>query len=97
MQLLFEWDETKALANHKKHGVRFEEAKTVFNDPLLLSYRDDAHSDMEERVISIGYSVRDRLLLIVHTEHVWQDDVLCIRIISCRKATSHERASYANG
>ncbi len=97
MQLLFEWDEAKALANHRKHGVFFEEAKTVFNDPLLLSGRDEAHSDTEERVVSIGYSAHDRLLLIVHTELVLQDDVLSIRIISCRKATARERASYANG
>lgn len=96
MRLLFEWDERKALANRQKHGIDFDEAKTVFNDPLLLTYRDDEHSDNEERAISIGLSARSRLLLVVHTEQTMQDDLVRIRIISCRKATATERKYYAS-
>lgn len=54
MELIFEWDSDKAQSNLRKHGVSFEEAKTVFNDPLLLTYPDDFHSATEDRLISIG-------------------------------------------
>jgi hypothetical protein len=63
MKMIFEWDEGKALSNQTKHGVDFHEAKTVFNDPLLLTYRDEQHSADEECCISIGMSTRTRLLL----------------------------------
>lgn len=96
MKLLFEWDECKALSNQKKHAIDFNEAKTVFNDPLLITYRDAEHSDCEERSISIGMSAHSRLLLVVHTEQITQGDVMRIRIISCRKATAKEREYYAN-
>lgn len=76
-----------------KHGISFEEAKTVFNDPLLLTYPDDFHSRTEERFISIGYSSRQRLLLIVHTERA-QDNERLIRMISSRHATAAERKTY---
>ncbi|MEK8016553.1 MAG: BrnT family toxin [Candidatus Parabeggiatoa sp.] len=94
MKLLFEWDENKALSNLKKHRVSFEEAKTVFNDPLLLTYRDDDHSEQEERAISIGLSTRHRLLLVVHTEQILDNETMRIRIISSRKATVVERKYY---
>ena len=97
MNLLFEWDAPKAHVNMKKHQISFEEAKTVFNDPLLLSYRDDRHSEQEERIISIGFSIRHRLLLVVHTEQITLDDIIVIRIISSRKATALERKYYENG
>lgn len=93
MTLIFEWDVSKARANLKKHGISFEEAKTVFNDPLLLTYPDDFHSATEERLISIGYSSQQRLLLVVHTERDARDELL-IRIISCRRATAVERRTY---
>ena len=96
MNLRFEWDEAKALLNRTKHTVSFDEAKTVFNDPLLLSFRDDTHSDDEDRMVSIGVSVNSRLLLVVHTEQVEEPNFLLIRIISCRKATVSERRSYAS-
>ena len=92
MQLLFEWDENKADINLKKHGVSFEEAKTIFNDPLLLTYRDEFHSG-EERLISIGLSNNHRLLLVVQTECIQQHEII-VRIISCRKATAKERKQY---
>lgn len=93
MELIFEWDSDKAQSNLRKHGVSFEEAKTVFNDPLLLTYPDDFHSATEDRLISIGYSSRQRLLLVVHTEQA-QDNELLIRIISSRHATAAERITY---
>ena len=93
MELIFEWDSDKAQSNLRKHGVSFEEAKTVFNDPLLLTYPDDFHSATEDRLISIGYSGRQRLLLVVHTEQDQANELL-IRIISSRHATAAERKTY---
>jgi len=93
-ELLFEWDETKSLENLRKHRVSFPEAKTIFNDPLLVSFPDDEHSDDEERLISIGLSARNRILLAVHTERGYEGNALVIRLISCRRATSRERKVY---
>ncbi|WP_446009678.1 BrnT family toxin [Candidatus Electrothrix sp.] len=93
MKLVFEWDKQKAQSNLTKHYVSFEEAKTVFNDPLLLTYPDELHSEIEERYISIGSSGHSRTLLVVHTEQEAGKEVL-IRIISCRKATNMERKFY---
>ena len=85
----FEWDEAKALLNEHKHGVGFDEAATVFADPLSLTIADDAHSDEEDRFVDIGASSNGRLLVVVYTEH---DEN--IRIISCRPATRAERRTY---
>jgi uncharacterized protein len=93
MEFIFEWDVRKAKINHDKHGISFEEAKTVFNDPMLLTYTDEFHSHVEDRMISIGYSIRQRILLVVHTEHDAKNQLL-IRIISCRRATAAERKVY---
>ncbi len=94
MKLVFEWDARKAKANLKKHRVSFEEAKTIFNDPHLITYSDNFHSDREDRFISIGYSSKNRILLTVHTERQENASVLVIRIISSRKATPTERKFY---
>lgn len=94
MELLFEWDANKARANLRKHKVSFDEARTVFNDPLLVTFPDDEHSQQEERLISIGLSTTNKLLLIVHLEQVETQEYLLIRLISCRKATSLERKAY---
>jgi uncharacterized DUF497 family protein len=96
VKLLFEWDEKKARSNLSKHRVSFDEAKTIFSDPLLLTYRDDDHFEQEERTISIGLSTQYRLLLVVHTEHKLHNDTMIIRIISSRKATAAERKRYEN-
>jgi uncharacterized DUF497 family protein len=93
MELVFEWDERKAKINLDKHGISFDEARTVFNDPMLLTYPDEYYSDDEERLISIGYSSRQRILLVVHTEQNTNDELL-IRIISSRRATAIERKVY---
>lgn len=89
MDIQFEWDDVKAQANIIKHKVSFEEAATIFQDPFLITFFDDTHSDKEDRFISIGDSDQKRLLLVIHTE---QEDA--IRIISARSATRKERATY---
>ena len=95
MDLVFEWHERKARVNVQKHGISFEEAKTVFADPLLLTYPDELHSENEDRYISIGRSARGQTLLVVHTEmEAGRKHVL--RIISSRKATNLERKAYEN-
>jgi uncharacterized DUF497 family protein len=85
----FEWDETKAAINSKKHGVSFEEAKTVFDNPLALIFDDEEHSVDEYREIIIGHSRNNRLLLVSYTERP-----NAIRIISARLATRREREDY---
>ena len=89
MPLSFEWDERKAKANLAKHGVSFEEAATVFGDPLSLTIPDPAHSEVEDRSIVLGQSHQRKLLVVVHTER--GDN---IRIISARRASRRERRSY---
>jgi uncharacterized DUF497 family protein len=92
MSLQFEWDAAKARTNIRKHKVSFEEAKTVFNDPELITYLDTTHSDAELRFVNIGQSERGRVLIVIHTE---RDERT--RIISSRKATAAERAMYDQG
>src|SRR2546421_13094011 len=92
MGLIFEWDPEKARRNIEKHGVTFEEASTVFGDPLSLTIADPLHSEDEERFVLIGESIRRRILVVVHTEHEGT-----IRIIGARVATGRERRSYAEG
>ena len=87
--LIFEWEPQKAKSNIKKHGVSFEEASTAFQDTLSLAIDDPLHSIDEERVVLIGMSNKNRLLVVVHTER--GDN---IRIISARKATKEERKNY---
>jgi uncharacterized protein len=88
--LLFLHDPAKARSNLRKHGVSFAEAETVFLDPLAVTIPDEEHSEHENREITLGYSQRSRMLLVVHTEEVDGK----IRIISARKASAHERAQY---
>ncbi|RZB38475.1 MAG: uncharacterized protein SRB2_00223 [Desulfobacteraceae bacterium Eth-SRB2] len=87
--LIFEWDFKKAKTNIEKHGVSFEEASTAFRDPLSLTIDDPLHSRDEVRLVLIGISYNNHLLVIVHTER--GDN---IRIISARKATKKERKYY---
>lgn len=89
MSLRFEWDEGKANRNIEKHGVSFEEAATVFGDPISLTIEDPAHSQDEQRFITMGDSINHRLLVVVHTD---RENV--IRIISAREATRRERRDY---
>ncbi len=89
MKLKFEWDSAKARTNLQKHKVSFEEAGTIFDDPLFITFLDREHSIDEERYITIGLSKRRRLLLVAHTDR--QEH---IRIISARKATRNEQRFY---
>jgi hypothetical protein len=89
MPLSFEWDESKARTNLAKHGVSFEEAATVFADPLSLTIPDPAHSQTDDRLIILGHSHRQRLLVLAHTER--GDN---IRVISVRCASRRERRNY---
>jgi uncharacterized DUF497 family protein len=89
MELTFEWDAEKAEGNIRKHKVSFEEAKTVFGDPFLMTFPDPEHSTGEQRYLNIGTSSKGRVLVVIHTERDAN-----IRIISCRKATSKERRAY---
>ena len=91
-QVKVEWDATKAEGNHRKHGVTFEEATTVFGDPLALTFADPDHSVGEERYLMFGVSVEGRLLAIVHTE-----SSEAVRIISARRTTRSERKIYEDG
>ena len=92
MKLRFEWDEEKAAANLKKHKVTFDEATTVFIDPLSITVPDPGYSVDEQRYIDLGSSEKGRVLVVVYTERGSN-----IRIISCRKATSSERKLYEEG
>jgi len=87
----FEWDQPKAAANLRKHGVSFEEAQSVFYDEFAIQFYDDEHSGEEERFLLLGMSDTARLLLVCHCEREAGD---LIRIISARKATKRESAFY---
>ncbi len=88
----FEWDEQKAKANERKHGIDFSEAMTVFADPLSLTGYDPDHSVDEDRFITMGNSAEGRLLIVCHTD---RGEV--IRIISAREASRGERKDYEDG
>jgi len=92
-KLIFEWDRNKAKKNIRKHKVSFEEAKTVFNDPFLVTFPDEYHSENEERWISIGMSLNSRILTVVHTE-INENDTIVIGLINSRKALKSERKIY---
>jgi uncharacterized DUF497 family protein len=85
----FEWDRAKADANRRKHKVTFDEAVSVFYDPLSATFPDPDFPRSEERLITIGHSSRQRLLVVVHTE---QSET--IRIISARPANARERKRH---
>jgi uncharacterized DUF497 family protein len=88
----FEWDEDKAEANERKHGVSFLEAETVFADPLALTGYDPDHSEVEDRYIIMGTSIEGRLLVVSHTDRGDK-----VRIISARDASRRERRDYQDG
>jgi uncharacterized DUF497 family protein len=89
MNDLFEWSPEKAETNLKKHGVSFEEAETVFFDPLSLTISDPKHSDEENRFIITGFSEKQRQLVVAHTDRGDK-----IRITSARLATPGEKRKY---
>lgn len=89
MALQFDWDRGKAISNLKKHGVSFNEASSVFKDKLSATGYDPDHSLSEHRFITVGFSDRNRNLIVSHTD---RRDV--VRIISARKATRREIKFY---
>jgi uncharacterized DUF497 family protein len=82
----FEWDDEKAESNYRKHGVTFAEAATVFDDPLAATTADLGHSDGEDRFLTVGMSVQNRILVVIHTYRGGRT-----RIISAREATRREQ------
>jgi len=89
----FEWDEAKNLLNFQKHGIWFEEAQTTWADPAAEEVFDPDHSDDEDRFLRIGYSTKNRLLIVTFCEKRMNK----IRIISARKVTPKEREDYEEG
>ena len=89
----FEWDQLKAAANFRKHGVSFEEAQSVFYDEFAIQFYDAEHSAKEERFLLLGMSDTARVLLVCHCEREAGD---LIRIISARKATNRESSFYGS-
>ena len=85
----FEWEPRKAARNRRKHGVSFEEAVTVFYDPLAASFDDHHHSEGERRQITVGYSSKGRLLVVCHTDRPG-----ALRLISARRANARERKNH---
>ena len=92
MGLEFSWNAEKAALNASKHGVTFEEASTVFGDPLSVTVFDPNHSEDESRFVIVGQSFEGKLIVVVHSELEES-----IRIISARPATGRERESYEQG
>lgn len=88
----FEWDEKKAHTNVLKHGVSFQEAATVFGDPLAMTFADPDHSSVEERYVTFGMSASRQLLVVCHTERGQR-----VRIISARRTLKRERKIYEEG
>ncbi|TYQ27118.1 MULTISPECIES: BrnT family toxin [unclassified Pseudanabaena] len=87
--MLFDWDEEKAKSNLAKHGISFDEATSVFDDPLFLTFSDPEHSLQEQRFLIMGESARGRLLVVSYTD---RKDIT--RLISARTATRKERKAY---
>jgi uncharacterized DUF497 family protein len=85
----FEWDGNKAAENLKRHRVSFDEAVTVFYDPLAATFDDPDHSNDENRLVTVGYSARARLLVVCHVERS-----AATRLISVRRATARERKRH---
>ncbi|MEO6696489.1 MAG: BrnT family toxin [Gammaproteobacteria bacterium] len=92
----FQWDAAKALSNADKHGVTFEQAASVFLDPLALTVFDEAHSHDEERWWLLGHDARGALLLVAHTYQATGPTSASVRLISARPATRRERHFYEN-
>jgi len=89
--LVFKWDDRKNKANIKKHGISFEEARSVFFDEKATAFFDPDHSEDEDRFILLGISVRLRILVVCHC---FREDETVVRIISARKADKEEAQDY---
>ena len=94
MRIRFEWDPRKERRNRQKHGIGFDEASTVFADTLSITIPDPDPTNDDERSVTMGFSHRQRLLVVVHTE---DDEQQVVRIISARPADPDERREYEEG
>lgn len=90
----FEWDSAKVISNQKKHGISFEEAKSVFFDEFAVQFFDEANSESEDRFLMLGLSDQANLLIVCHCE---REEGNIIRMISARKATKNESQYYPGG
>jgi uncharacterized DUF497 family protein len=90
--VIVEWNDEKALANERKHGVSFEQAVAVLEDPLSITFRDPDHSHDESRFLTFGHDPSGRILMVAHT-----DRADAVRLISARRATRAERRFYEEG
>lgn len=90
--MIYEWDPNKAKANRREHGVSFEEAATVFLDPLAITFPDPDHSDEEDREITIGLTTQHRGVFVSHCPRG-----IRTRIIGARRVTRKERKQYEEG
>ena len=98
MQYNFEWNPDKARSNIRKHGVTFEEATKVFNDPMALTIFDEGESSNDEyRWVTLGQIKGQHYLVVVHTDHSPNKDTVTIRLISARPATKNEVRQYEQG
>ena len=94
IMIRFEWDDRKNAANRRKHGVSFDEARTVFFDEDAMEFPDPDHVEDDDRFLMLGISLRPRILVVCHC---YREPTSVIRIISARKATRKERGVYARG
>jgi uncharacterized protein len=94
VELCFEWDERKNRENQRKHGVSFEEARSVFFDPQAVEFYDDEHAGKEDRFLLLGVSAKLRILMVCHC---LREAGNAIRIISARRATPNEQREYPWG
>jgi len=90
-ELEFEWDKRKDTANVKKHGVSFEEARTVFYDESAIQFYDPDHSDQEDHFVLLGLSLKPQVLVVCHC---FRESETVVRIISARKADKGEEQAY---
>jgi len=95
MEYTFEWDPRKAHINAQKHGITFEEATQIFDDPMALTvFDDDDSSEVEDRWVTLGLIKERHYLVVVHTYRNANKDKVTIRLISARPATKHEIQQY---
>ncbi len=88
----FEWDDKKAAKNLKKHGLSFQEAASVFGDPLAITFDDLGHSVSEYRLLTFGRTINGKMVVVSHTERKQS-----VRIISARLMAQHEKSIYEEG
>lgn len=94
MDIKFDWDKKKNAANQKKHGISFEEATEVFEDPLHISVMDRRFDYFDERWITLGATKKGTVIVLGHLYYFSESDEETIRIITARKATKKERENY---